>query len=226
MAIDTSVGSAHWPRVTTDGRERVSRVAVRSAEERRDASLRNTPPVAQEQSPDPECWLDERLVVRDSPIEGRGLFFSEDVGGGTVVVKLGGEIVSTRRLQELIAAADADPNAPFVDTISVGDDAHLVLPSGSLVHYGNHSCEPTLWHVGPFEIATRRDVVAGEEATVDYGTQSGADGFAMACQCGSAKCRGEITSSDWRRRELQERYDGHWTPALQAWIDGLRGAAT
>jgi hypothetical protein len=62
-------------------------------------------------------------------------------------------------------------------------------------------------------------VTAGEEATIDYGTVSGAEGFRMACRCGAAACRGEVTSADWRRVEFQERYRGHWVPALQKRID-------
>jgi hypothetical protein len=86
------------------------------------------------------------------------------------------------------------------------------------VHYGNHSCDPNLWHVGPYEIATRRPVRAGEELTMDYATQTGTPGFSMSCRCGAAGCRGEVTSEDWRRADLQARYAGHWVPALEARI--------
>jgi uncharacterized protein len=101
----------------------------------------------------------------------------------------------------------------------VYDDAHLVLPPNTPVHFGNHSCDPTLWLVGPFELGTRRGVTVGEEATIDYGTVSGAGGFRMACRCGAAACRGEVTSADWQRPELQRRYGSHWAPALQVRID-------
>ena len=30
---------------------------------------------------------------------------------------------------------------------------------------------------------------------------------------------GEVTSADWRQVELQERYRGHWMPALQERIE-------
>jgi hypothetical protein len=35
-----------------------------------------------------EVWVDERLGVSESPIEGSGLFFTEDVPQGTVVIRL------------------------------------------------------------------------------------------------------------------------------------------
>lgn len=173
--------------------------------------------VAIEQS-HPDVWLDDRLAVGDSPIEGRGLFFSADVPSDTVVIRLGGRLVSSAELIAVIAAAQGDPAAPYVDTITIREDEHLVLPPGTRIHFGNHSCEPTLWHVSPYEIATRRWVSAGEEATIDYGTQSGAPGFTMQCRCGAGTCRGAVTSHDWRRPELRDRYAGHWVPALEALI--------
>ena len=164
--------------------------------------------------------MDERLVIRDSPIEGRGLFFTDIVSAGTIVIRLGGDLVSSAELDALVRRAEADPAASYVDTITVYDDVHLVLPPNAAVHFGNHSCDPTLWLVGPFEIATRTDVAVGDEATIDYGTVSGAVGFRMTCRCGAAACRGEVTSADWRRLELRRRYRGHRAPAPQERIDG------
>lgn len=168
--------------------------------------------------PPADVWLDERLIVDESVIEGRGLFFSTDIAAATAVIELGGRLVSTAELESLIGEADADPQAPFVDTITIYADQHLVLPPGTPVHFGNHSCDPTLWHVAPYSLATRRDVAAGEEATIDYGTQSGAPGFRMICTCGTSTCRGVVTSDDWQDEQLQRRYEGHWVPALQARI--------
>lgn len=165
--------------------------------------------------------IDERLAVRDSPIEGRGLFFNSEIAAGVIVVRLGGRLVSLGELTALIQLAETDRNAPYVDSITVYPDEHLVLPTESPIHFGNHSCNPTLWAVGPFEIATRNDVTAGQEATLDYGTMSGADGFRMECRCGVSACRGEVTSTDWMREELQERYRGHWVPALQQRIAAI-----
>ena len=166
-----------------------------------------------------DVWIDHRLTVRLSRIEGYGLFAAEDIAGGTLLVRLGGRLVSTAELADLIARANADPAAPYIDTITVYEDAHLVIPPGTQAHFCNHSCGPNTWHVGPYEIAARRDIRAGEEVTIDYGTTSGAPGLSLACNCGSALCRHEITSEDWRRPELQDRYGNHWVPALWARIN-------
>lgn len=86
------------------------------------------------------------------------------------------------------------------------------------MHYGNHSCDPTLWHVGPYEIAPRRRVEADEEVTIDYATHTDAADFSMPCRGGADGCRGVVTGQDWRRTDLQARYAGHWVPAPAARI--------
>jgi GNAT superfamily N-acetyltransferase len=172
-----------------------------------------------------DVWLDHRLAVRASPIEGKGLFATQDIPAGTVVVRLGGRLVSSAELNHLIRQENADPAAPYVDSITVDEDRHLILPVGTDVHYGNHSCDPNSWPVGPYEIAARRDIAAGEEVTLDYAATSGADGFAMDCRCGSGPCRGHITSDDWRHPELRGRYGDHWAPALQERIRRSSGHA-
>jgi hypothetical protein len=130
-----------------------------------------------------------------------------------VVIRLGGRLMSTSELDELLRASER-----YIDTLTVFEDAHLVLPSGTPVHYGNHSCDPTVWHVGPYEIATRRRVEAGEELTIDYATHTGVADFSMLCRCRADGCRGVVTGQDWRRADLQARYAGHWVPSLAARI--------
>lgn len=162
-------------------------------------------------------WVEEAVIVADSAIHGRGMFTNADLTADRVVVRLGGRLVSSSDLERLLRES-----AGYVDTVAVYEDVHLVLPSGTTLHFGNHSCDPNLWHVGPYEIATRRPVRAGRELTIDYGTHSDAAGFAMTCSCGAVGCRDEVTGEDWRRPELQVLYAGHWAPVLEDRIQRLR----
>ena len=169
-------------------------------------------------SPEPDCWLHPDVEVRPSPIAGRGLFAVAPIAAGTVVSRLGGRLVSGRQLREIFANA-ADQ---YVDTIAVDVDVHLVLPPRRPNGYGNYSCDPNLWWVGPFELAARRDVAADEELTNDYATSTAEPDFVMACSCGSPQCRRVVTGEDWRRPELQARYGRHWVPALLAHLNRPR----
>ena len=158
--------------------------------------------------PEPDCWLHPDVEVRDSPIAGRGLFATAAIPGGTVVSRLGGRLVSGRELRALLAGP------AYVDTITVDTDLHLVLPPRRPNGFGNHSCDPNLWWVGPYELAARFAIAPGEELTNDYATSTADPDFAMPCTCGSPMCRGTVTGDDWLRADLRDRYGGHWVPAL------------
>jgi hypothetical protein len=166
--------------------------------------------------PAADCWLHPDVEVRDSPIQGRGLFAAAPIPAGTVVSRLGGRLVSGDGLQQLFADADGS----YIDTITVGVDTHLVLPPRRDNGYGNHGCDPNLWWVGPYELAARHDLGPGEELTNDYATSTADPGFTMPCDCRASLCRGTITGDDWRRPDLQDRYGTHWVPALLARITG------
>jgi len=127
---------------------------------------------------------------------------------------MGGRLVTGKDLQQIFTEAAQRSDHPYVDTITVGEDLHLVLPPSQPNRYGNHSCDPNLWWADAYTLIARRPIVPGEEVTSDYAASTGIADFAMACSCGSALCRGVITGEDWRRPELQARYGDHWIPAL------------
>lgn len=170
--------------------------------------------VAMSKTPRETTWVHRHLAVRDSRIEGQGLFANAALPADVIVIRLAGRLVSSEELARLIEDANADPSAAYVHALRIDENAHLVIPSGSMVHFGNHSCDPNLWHVGAYEIAARRSVAAGEELTIDYGTQS-AEGFSMRCCCGSPLCRGVVSGDDWRLPALQDRYRNHWVLELE-----------
>jgi hypothetical protein len=130
--------------------------------------------------PHPDCWLHPDAEVRRSPISGRGLFATAPIMAGTVVSRLGGRLVSTSALRELLTTAARDPGRPYIDTITVDADLHLVLPPRRPNGYGNHSCDPNLWWVSAYELAASRDIATGEELTNDYATFSGEPGTITA----------------------------------------------
>ena len=170
--------------------------------------------------PDAEVWVHPALEVRASGIAEHGLFASEPIAAGNGVIRFGGRIVTDAQLEE--AFAEAHRTGQYVDTLHVDTNRHLILPEGSIAHFGNHSCEPTVWLDGPFVLAARRDIQSDEEITVDYATFSTLPNFTMPCHCAAASCRGRVTGNDWQLRELQNRYGQHWTPAALRLISSQR----
>jgi uncharacterized protein len=175
-------------------------------------------------SPEPDCWLHPDVEVRISQIEGKGLFARTYIPAGTPVSRLGGRLVSGTELQAAFDAAASDPAHPYIDTITVDDDLHLVLPPRRPNGYGNHSCDPNLWWIDAYTQAARRDIGPGEELTTDYATSTGIAEFRMDCACGSPNCRAVITGIDWQLPDLQRRYGEHWIPGLLRFMQASRAS--
>jgi uncharacterized protein len=168
--------------------------------------------------PQRDCWLHPDVQIGPSAIAELGLLARADIPRDAIVSRLGGRLVTGRVLQQIFAGAAQRPDHPYVDTITVGEDLHLVLPDDQPNHYGNHSCDPNLWWADAYTLVARRTIRVGEEVTSDYGTSTGVADFAMACACRSPLCRGVVTGEDWRRPDLQTRYGDHWIPMLLARI--------
>lgn len=129
----------------------------------------------------------------------------------------GGVVVSEAELRRRLSQRTANPAAPYVDAISLdANNRHLILPPGTPVRFGNHSCNPNLWWEDGLTLVARRDINAGEELTNDYATSTALPDFRMACRCGSDNCRRVISGEDWKLETLQAAYGDHWTPALRA----------
>jgi len=64
-----------------------------------------------------------------------------------------------------------------------------------------------------------RDIKAEEEVTYDYCTSEMFDMGLEDCCCGSHLCRKKIYPTDWKKKELQEKYNGYFIPYLQRIIN-------
>jgi uncharacterized protein len=89
----------------------------------------------------------------------------------------------------------------------------------------NHSCEPNLGLQGQVVYVAMRDIGTDEELTFDYAMNDD-EFYEMNCRCGSQSCRGIITGLDWRKPEIQKKYDGYLSWFIQRRIDVLRNAGS
>jgi uncharacterized protein len=67
----------------------------------------------------------------------------------------------------------------------------------------------------------RRDILPGEELTVDYALHTDDASWSMPCRCGSSVCRHVVKGDDWRLPELQRHYAGHFSPFIDERIRRL-----
>ena len=156
-------------------------------------------------------WFNRRTEKRDSAIEGRGLFAIEPIAPGQIVAVKGGAVMDR-------AAFDAIRDEVTPAEIQIEDDLFIApttaadVPANML--YLNHSCEPNVGVRGQITFVAMRAIAAGEELTIDYAMIDGDPDERMNCACGVAGCRGTITGDDWRRPDLQRRYDGYFSRYL------------
>ncbi len=120
-------------------------------------------------------------------------------------MRLGGQLIDDEALADLV---------PPYSSLTVEDGLHLLLDPASAVRYGNHSCDPNLWHADATTVTARMDISPGEELTIDYATHTGVETWTMTCLCHSVICRGAVTGRDWRLPRLREAYGDHWSPPL------------
>ena len=160
-------------------------------------------------------WLDPRVEVGVSSIEGKGLFARAPIEAGEAVIVLGGRVLTDEEFASLRLVK--------YSAATIGENLNILLDDDSPVTFGNHSCDSNLWMQDEVTVVARRPIAAGEELTVDYALHSADKPWHMACRCGSPVCRQLITSDDWKLRDVQERYAGHFSPFLNARIDRMHG---
>ncbi|MDC3958863.1 SET domain-containing protein [Polyangium jinanense] len=165
----------------------------------------------------PASWLDPRLEVRPSPIDGHGIFATAPIEKGKTIIIWGGQVFT----REDIAAGRALRRS----YTAISEDLFLGNVAGqehTADDYINHACDPAVWMLDEVTLATRRRLAVGDEVTIDYAMYLDADWEPEACRCGSRLCRGSITSEDWQKPELFERYGYHFSPFLNERIRKLR----
>lgn len=161
-------------------------------------------------------WINDKVEVRRSEKQGRGVFALAPIACGERVAVFGGDIMDIDEILQLPAALQA---------YAMQIEERFVLGSRTALEpeetdFFNHSCEPNCGFRGSIFLVAMREIAAGEEITFDYAMViSRSPGFqvvfAMECRCGSPYCRGQITEDDWERPDLQQRYAGFFSQYLQ-----------
>lgn len=158
----------------------------------------------------PNSFLSPRCEVH--PTSNRGghtVVACEPISRGELIVVWSGTLVTGVELNLM---------SPTVRRycLQVEEDQYLVsLSDCEPPDYVNHSCDPNAGLSGQIALVAMRNIRAGEEITYDYATSDGSPYDEFACSCGSPHCRGRVSAEDWRRSELWQRYEGHFSPYLQ-----------
>ena len=161
-----------------------------------------------------KSWISGRVAVRNSNIQGQGLFAKRLIPQGYLVINLGGSIFT---LEEVKAGqADEDSITGLDEGLYLGQSALRQTPSKPIEDFLNHSCNPNLWLSGRTRLVARRAITQDEELTIDYATWEIDNDWRMStrCNCLSPNCRQEITGRDWTIEAFQRQYSDHLLPCL------------
>lgn len=137
-----------------------------------------------------KSWLNPKVEVRQSAVQGKGLFAREPISPGEQLSRRGDDryaVMSDAEFQDYIKTVDS------WDAVALGHGLHrvsLAARGDEVTNYGNHSCSPNAEETAVGLVATR-DIARDEEITVDYALLSIAS-WSMTCNCGADNCRGII----------------------------------
>ncbi len=161
-------------------------------------------------------WYDPRAVVRPSVIHGMGMFASQPISEGEVVVRLGGVVMTEGQFLAYSASVER------YNAVQIGEWRHLVdVPTA--IGGMNHSCDANLWLANEVTVVARRAIAQGEELTQDYALYTTSPAWRIApCRCGAPDCRLVVTGDDWRLSAVQARYRAHFSPFLNERIRHLQ----
>ena len=150
---------------------------------------------------------------------GFGVFATQSIDAGELLVVWGGDVVTGEELVELPATMQRH-------SIQVEDNLYMV--SGKLpevADFINHSCSPNAGLSGQMSLVALHSITKGEEVCYDYAMSDGSAYDEFQCSCGVIECRGRVTGRDWAIPELQIKYAGFFSPYLQRRISGTKTAA-
>ena len=127
----------------------------------------------------------KNVVVKNSNIDGNGVFANRDFLKGEVVIKWD---VSHKLTKDEV---DKLPKKEKI-YIAFLDGEYILMQSPA--RYVNHSCNANTYSNNFCDIA-KRDIKKGEEITGDY-SENEIPGFSMKCNCKAKNCRRIISSKN------------------------------
>ena len=152
------------------------------------------------------------VEVRESTIEGLGVFVARDYGPG-------------EHIRQVNIVREGTDDAPLREEL--GELAkHCSYPSGKIILWGfpdryvNHSCDPNAYAQEEGDgskvvyVVARHSIPAGQEITFDYNVNL-SGGSSWPCNCGSPRCLGETTGDYFR---LPEGRQIEYLPLLAHWF--------
>lgn len=167
----------------------------------------------------PFSWMNEKLEVKDTKKCGKGVFAKSDLKKNEILCIFGGYIKSLVE-EEKMPKEIKDEGVQINNEFALGIIRKNQFEDSS---FFNHSCNPNAGFKGQIFLVAMKNIKRGEQITFDYAMvldkAKKAGFYKMKCLCGSNKCRGYITENDWKKTELQKKYNGYFQFFIQEKIN-------
>lgn len=160
--------------------------------------------------------ISPKVEIRTSGIDQKGMFAKELILKGEMVYIKGGHLLTR---EEIYSTKIINSYLPISDDYYLG--ATSKEEEEEIKLYNNHSCDPNCGLHGEITFVAIRDILPGEELTVDYAFIDNED-YSFTCNCGGSKCRHIVTGYDWKIKELQDKYYPYFAQYLKDKIDSER----
>lgn len=168
----------------------------------------------------PKPFLNSKIIITKSKTHGKGMIAIKDIKAGEKILTWGGvwnkDYTNSRGLKK--AKNDGMHITQWdLDLYCIEYDGQDPL------YHINHSCNPNSWMDGLFTLNARRDIRTNEEITADYALwETGTYKSLWKCKCKEVLCRQTITGDDWKIKNLQKNYKGHFSPLINKLIKNDR----
>jgi hypothetical protein len=151
-------------------------------------------------------WVSDAVEVKQSGMEGKGVYALRDIKENEVVGVFGGIVVPEDEIETLTRTVAADK-------LNI-DHAMYIYPGFIMLHdyengcdplcFVNHACDPSAKVVNGIVLISTRDIPAGEEISWDYRHTDnvGNWSYEFKCQCGSANCAGVVQVGPQYRKKM------------------------
>ncbi len=155
-------------------------------------------------------WTNPVLVVGKTSRRDLGVFTSSDLRQGDLLIVFGGRVLTSAQTRHIPEDLDM--------LIQIEEDLFFIPLDLGILGIGervNHSCEPNAGFSGQMSVVAMRDIVAGEEVSIDYASCDARPSAGFECQCGSQVCRKLVTGNDWLLPNIQMKIGDYFQPFLK-----------
>lgn len=158
-----------------------------------------------------EGYLTPKAEVRDIPGKGKGIVAIQPIQKGEIISITGGVIIPASEWEKF--------REEYGDYAYFVEENFLIAPldpkNPSDEWRMNHCCEPNCGMKGQIVIVAIKDISIGEELVYDYAMTEVDPDYIFNVVCKYPTCRKTITGNDWKNKELQQKYKGHFSLFIQ-----------